>query len=260
MLTFIGLGLYDDRSITVEGRDALRTADRAYAEFYTSKLIGTSIDDLESYHGTEIEVRDRAGIEQEPDDILAAAETEDVAFLTAGDTMISTTHVDLRLRAHDRGIETRVIHGVTAQTATSSLTGLQNYRFGKATTLPFPYAHGADGLPASVTNTIDDNRADGLHTVVYLDIKADRADREEYMTADIGAELLAEAYPDLVGVVVARAGSPEPLVEAATMTDLADRSFGEPLHLLVIPGECHLLEADALVELAGADRETLDVV
>ncbi len=34
--------------------------------------------------------------------------------------MISTTHVDLRLRAHERGIETRVIHGVTAQTATSS--------------------------------------------------------------------------------------------------------------------------------------------
>ena len=256
MLTFIGLGLYDERSITVEGQAALRNADRAYAEFYTSKLIGTTIDELESYHDADIEVRDRAGVEQEPDDILAAAESEDVAFLTAGDTMISTTHVDLRLRAHERGIETRVIHGVTAQTATSSLTGLQNYRFGKATTLPFPYAHGADGLPASVTDTIDENRADGLHTVVYLDIKAEQ---EEYMTADRGAELLAEEYPELVGVVVARAGSPEPLVEAGTMTELADREFGEPLHLLVIPGECHLLEADALVELAGADREQLDI-
>ncbi|RKD98008.1 diphthine synthase [Halopiger aswanensis] len=262
MLTFIGLGLYDERSITVEGQEALRNADRAYAEFYTSKLIGTTIDDLESYHDVEIEVRDRAGVEQEPDDILAAAEDEDVAFLTAGDTMISTTHVDLRLRAHDRGIETRVIHGVTAQTATSSLTGLQNYRFGKATTLPFPYAHGADGLPASVTETIDENREDGLHTVVYLDIKVghERAEEDEYMTADRGAELLAEEYPDLVGVVVARAGSPDPLVEAGTMTDLADREFGDPLHLLVIPGDCHLLEADALVELAGADREQLDIV
>ncbi len=260
MLTFIGLGLYDERSITVAGQDALREADRAYAEFYTSKLIGTSIDDLEAYHGVEIEVRDRAGVEQHPDDILAAAETEDVAFLTAGDTMISTTHVDLRLRAHDRGIETRVIHGVTAQTATSALTGLQNYRFGPSTTLPFPYAHGADGLPASVTNTIDDNRAEGLHTVVYLDIKADRADREEYMTADVAADLLAAEYPDLVGVVVARAGSPEPLIDAGTMTELADREFGEPLHLLVVPGACHLLEADALVELAGAERGQLDVV
>ncbi|OAQ54736.1 hypothetical protein HTG_04005 [Natrinema mahii] len=261
MLTFIGLGLYDERSITVEGQEALRAADRAYAEFYTSELIGTTIADLESHHDVEIEVRDRAGVEQHPEDMLEAAATEDVAFLTAGDTMISTTHVDLRLRAHDRGIETRVIHGITAQTATSALTGLQNYRFGKATTLPFPYAHGADGLPASVTETIDANRADGLHTVVYLDIKIghERTEEDEYMTADVGAELLAEEYPDLVGVVVARAGSPDPLVEAGTMTDLADREFGDPLHLLVVPGECHLLEADALEELAGADRDALEI-
>ncbi|AFZ71356.1 diphthine synthase [Natronobacterium gregoryi] len=262
MLTFVGLGLYDERSITVEGQQALRNADRVYAEFYTSKLIGTTVEDLEVHHGIEIEVRDRTGVEQEPDEILEAAKEETVAFLTAGDTMISTTHVDLRLRAHERGIETRVIHGVTAQTATSSLTGLQNYRFGKATTLPFPYAHGADGLPTSVTETIDANREDGLHTVVYLDIKVDhdRTEEDEYMTADLGAKLLAEEYPDLVGVVVARAGSPDPLVEADTMTELADRDFGDPLHLLVVPGECHLLEADALVELAGADRDALDVV
>ncbi|NUB93014.1 diphthine synthase [Haloterrigena sp. SYSU A121-1] len=260
MLTFIGLGLYDEQSITVEGRDALRNADRAYAEFYTSKLLGATAADLESAHDVDVEVRDRAGVEQHPDDILEAAESEDVAFLTAGDTMISTTHVDLRLRAHDRGIETRVIHGVTAQTAASSLTGLQNYRFGKATTLPFPYAHGADGLPASVTDTIDANREDGLHTVVYLDIKVDHelTDEDEYMTADVGADLLAEAYPDLVGVVVARAGSPDPLVAAGTVSELADREFGDPLHLLVVPGECHALEADALVELADADRDALE--
>ncbi|UTF55113.1 diphthine synthase [Natronosalvus rutilus] len=256
MLTFVGLGLYDERSITVEGRDALRNADRAYAEFYTSQLVGTTVESLEDHHGIDVEVRDRAGVEQHPDDILESAETEDVVFLTAGDTMISTTHVDLRLRAHERGIETRVIHGITAQTATSSLTGLQNYRFGKATTLPFPYAHGADGLPASVTETIEANREANLHTVVYLDIKAERG---EYMTADVAAELLADAYPDLVGVVVARAGSPDPLIEAGTMTDLAEREFGDPLHLLVIPGELHLLEADALCELAGADRDDLEI-
>ena len=257
MLTFVGLGLYDERSITVEGRDALQNADRVFAEAYTSELLGGGFEPLEDAYGVEIEVRDRAGVEQDPEPILEAAEAGDAVFCTAGDTMISTTHVDLRLRAHERGIDTRIVHGVTAQTAASSLTGLQNYRFGRATTLPFPYAHGADGLPASVTDAIDDNRERGLHTVVYLDIKVER---DEYMTADVGASLLAETYPDLVGVVVARAGSPDPVVEAATMTDLADGEFGDPLHLLVIPGEVHLLEADALVELASADRESLDVV
>jgi len=134
MLTFIGLGLYDERSITVEGREALRSADRVFAEFYTSRLVGADVDDLEAYHDTEIEVRAREGVEQDPEAILAAAEDGHTAFLTAGDTMISTTHTDLRLRAEERGIDTRVIHGVTAQSAASSLTGLQNYRFGKATT------------------------------------------------------------------------------------------------------------------------------
>ncbi|MEM4782090.1 MAG: diphthine synthase [Halalkalicoccus sp.] len=270
MLTFIGLGLYDERSITVEGRDALRNADRAFIEQYTSRLVGTDLETLETEHGVGIELRDRAGVEGDPEAILSAAETESVAFLTAGDPMISTTHVDLRLRAADRGIDTRIVHGTTAEAAASSLTGLQNYRFGPATTLPFPYAHGAEGLPASVTNTIDENRKRGLHTLVYLDIKVggsptgnrnvrrsgDKSDRDEYMTADVAAGLLAAEYPETLAVAVCRAGSREPLVVADSLSALATREFGEPLHLLVIPGNLHHIESEALRAFAGAP-ETL---
>ncbi|EJN60432.1 diphthine synthase [Halogranum rubrum] len=255
MLTFIGLGLYDERSITVEGRDALRDADRAFAEFYTSKLIGTTVEDLSAHHGLDIEVRDRAGTEQDPTPILDAAEEEDVVFLTAGDTMISTTHVDLRLRAVERDIETRVIHGVTAQSAASGLTGLQNYRFGKAVTLPFPYAHGGDDVPKSVVDSIEANLERGLHTLVYLDIKAHR---DEYMTASTAAEMFADGWEDRLAVVVARAGSPEPLVAADRFSALAEREFGGPLHMLVIPGDLHHVEAEALETLGGCPSELLD--
>ena len=263
MLTFIGLGLYDERSITVEGQEALRAADHAYAEFYTSRLVGADVADLETYHGVDIEVRDRPGVEQDPDDMLAKAAASDVAFLTAGDTMISTTHADLRLRAEERGIETRVIHGVTAQSAASSLTGLQNYRFGKAVTLPFPYAHGGDRVPESVTETIEANRERGLHTVVYLDIKVGMGprgpdpDHEEYMTADHAAALFAEEWRDELAVVIARAGSPDAVVAADRLSALAERDFGDPLHLLVIPGDLHHVEADALAGLAGAPADLL---
>jgi diphthine synthase len=254
MLTFVGLGLYDERSITVEGRDALADADRAFAEFYTSHLVGATVADLEAYHDVEIEVRDRAGVEQHPEEILDAAADDHVVFLTAGDTMISTTHVDLRLRAVERGIETRLIHGVTAQSAASGLTGLQNYRFGKAVTLPFPYAHGADGVPQSVTDSIEANRERGLHTLVYLDIKADR---EEYMSADYAAEMLAEGWRDVLGVAVARAGSENPVIVADRLSALADREFGDPLHMLVIPGDVHHVEADALRTLGGAPDDVV---
>ena len=258
MLTFIGLGLYDEDSITVEGREALQNADRVYAEFYTSRLVGAEVADLEAAYGVDIEVRDREGVERDPEPMLSAAADGDVAFLTAGDTMISTTHTDLRLRAADRGIDTRVIHGVTAQSAASSLTGLQNYRFGKAVTLPFPYAHGGDGVPDSVIKSIEANRERGLHTLVYLDIKVGTGptgpdpDHEEYMTADYAAKLLAEGWTDALGVVVARAGSPDPVVAADALSALADREFGDPLHMLLIPGDLHHVEAEALVGLAGA--------
>lgn len=253
MLTFIGLGLYDERSITIEGREALQAADAVFAEFYTSKLGGASVADLETYHDVAIEVRDRNGVERQPGPILDAAEAGDAAFVTAGDTMISTTHVDLRLRAHERDIETRVIHGPTAETAASSLTGLQNYRFGKATTLPFPYAHGGDGVPESVIDVLEANRERGLHTLVYLDIKAQD---DAYMTAPTAADLLASHWDaDALGVVVARAGSPDPLVRADTLGALGSMDVGEPLHLLVVPGDLHHIEAEALRELAGAPIE-----
>jgi len=253
MLTFIGLGLYDERSITLRGRDALQAADTAFAEWYTSRLAGASLDDIEAAHGTEIEVRNRAGVEQSPDPILDAAEHGEAAFLTAGDTMISTTHVDLRLRAHERGIDTRVIHGTTAQTAASSLTGLQNYRFGKATTLPFPETHG--GVPDSVVETIEANRERDLHTLVYLDIDGEN---ERFLTGDSAARALAEPLGDPTGIVVGQAGSDDPTVRAAPLSTLAEESFGPPLHLLAVPGSLHPLEADALTALAGAPEASLE--
>jgi diphthine synthase len=264
MLTFVGLGLYDERSVTVRGRDAVRGADRVFAEFYTSRLAGATVADLEATHGVDIEVRDRAGVERDPAPILDAAAAGDAVFLTGGDPMVSTTHADLRLRAHERGVGTRVIHGTTASTAAASLTGLQNYRFGKATTLPFPSSHGGEGVPDSVLDTVRDNRDRGLHTLVYLDIDRDKGhdpggggsgaetDTEaRYMTGNHAAGLLADAGLSGVGVVVGQAGSDDPTVRADRLGTLADGDFGPPLHLLVLPGELHPLEREALEAFGG---------
>jgi len=256
MLTFVGLGLYDERSITLRGRDALRAADRVFAEFYTSRLAGTTVDDLAAYHDVEIEVRDRDGVEVDPSPVLEAAESDETVFLTGGDPMISTTHVDLRLRAHERGVDTRIVHGTSASTAAAGLSGLQNYRFGKATTLPFPRGSSADDVPGSVVETIRANRERGLHTLVYLDIEAERG---AFMAADVAAGLLASPLDDPLGVGIARAGSPDPTVAADRLSALADRDFGAPLHLLVVPGDLHHLEAEALVAFGGAPPDLVDV-
>jgi diphthine synthase len=256
MLTFVGLGLYDEDSVTLRGQNAIRAADTVFAECYTSVLAGTTLERLESAHDVTIEVRNRAGVEENPEPILAAAERDSTVFLTGGDPMVSTTHVDLRLRAADRDIETRIVHGTTAQTAASSLTGLQNYRFGKATTLPFPEVHPTDGLPQSVLDVVSENRKRNLHTLVYLDIDPD-ADR--YLHGPAAAERLADRHrADALGVIVARAGSADPTVRADRLDRLATADVGPPLHLLVLPADLHDLEAEALETLADAPADLID--
>jgi diphthine synthase len=255
MLTFVGLGLYDERSVTLRGREAIAGADEVFAEFYTSRLAGATVADLEAAHGVDIAVRDRAGVERDPEPVLEAAGAGDAAFLVAGDPMISTTHVDLRLRARERGIGTRVVHGTTAQTAASSLTGLQNYRFGKATTIPFEGSHGGEGVPDSVLGTVAANRERGLHTLAYLDIDIDGED--EYMTGDRAAGRLVDVGEEGLAVVVGQAGSDDPTVVADRLPALREQSFGPPLHLLVLPGDLHPLERDALHAVGGAPEDAL---
>ncbi len=255
MLTFVGLGLYDERSITLEGQAAIRGADHVFAEQYTSRLAGATVRDLERFHGVDIERRDRAGVEQHPGAILQPAETDDVAFLVGGDPLVATTHVDLRLRAHDQGIDTRIVHGTSAQTAAAGLTGLQNYRFGKATTLPFPGSRGP-AVPDSVIETLHENWTRGLHTLVYLDIEAAE---DRYLTADAAAATLADATDDVLAVAVARAGSQAPVVAADRLSALAARDFGSPLHFLVVPGRLHELEAEALIAFADAPAELVEL-
>jgi diphthine synthase len=75
------------------------------------------------------------------------------------------------------------------------------------------------------------------------------------MTADTAAGLLARGWQDELAVAVARAGSPSPVVAADSLSALAGRTFGDPLHLLVVPGDLHHLEADALERLGGAPAD-----
>ena len=168
MLTFIGLGLYDVRDISLKGLDAVRKADVILLERYTSLLTGSTHEKMEAFYGKHVRLLSRGDVEQHPEDFLSEAETKNVAFLTAGDPMVSTTHIDLRMRAAARGIATAIIHGASISSAVSGLSGLQNYRFGKSCSLPFPYKNWSPVAPVEV---IARNREAGLHTIVYLDIQ-----------------------------------------------------------------------------------------
>jgi diphthine synthase len=77
------------------------------------------------------------------------------------------------------------------------------------------------------------------------------------MTASTAAELLAGELGERLAVAVCRAGSPDPVVVADSLPALAKRAFGDPLHMLVLPGDLHHVEREALAALAGAPERLL---
>jgi diphthine synthase len=261
MLTFIGLGLYDEKDISVKGLEAVQRADRVYAEFYTSRLMGASFEALEAYYGKKIILLSRSEIEVDPL-WLEKAMDSDVALITGGDPMVSTTHLDLRLRAIDMGIETRLIHSSSIVTAVSGITGLQNYRFGRSTTIPFPYlSRGKRIVPETPYLALKENLERDLHTMLFLDIQEPR-----YMTVNEGAQLLLEMernrgeclLDNRIAVGIARAGSDDARVKADLFHKLMEHDFGGPLHILVVPARLHFMEARALQGLAGAPPEVAE--
>ena len=100
MLHVIGLGIGDERDITVRGLEAVRASSKVYLEAYTSQLVtGLDTTKLEAMYGKRVTLADRECVEQGVEEILQAAREERIAFLVVGDPFAATTHCDLLLRA-----------------------------------------------------------------------------------------------------------------------------------------------------------------
>ena len=258
-LVLVGLGLYDEKDVSIRGLEEIREADTVFAEFYTSLMPGLSIPKLEEMTGKEVKIVARRILEDEEGELIfEAAKNGKAVLLVPGDPLISTTHVDLRISAKKRGIKTRVIHGASAVSAVRGVSGLQNYKYGKAVTVPFSDQGFVSETPY---NVIHENKRRGLHTMCYLDIKAEE---QRYLTIREALQTLLElekhkkkqiVTPGTLVVGVARAGSAEPAVKAGYIEEVINYDFGAPPHTLIFPGKLHFMEAEALITLADAPEE-----
>ncbi len=260
VLYFVGLGLYDETDITLKGLNVIRKCDTVFAEFYTSLMAGTSIERIEKLIGKPVIKLKREDVELNFEKtVLSRAKNENVAFLTAGDPMVATTHSELRIRAKRMRVKSYVIHAPSIYSAVA-VTGLQIYKFGKSATVAYPEGN---WFPTSHYDVIKGNMERGLHTLLFLDIKADEG---RYMTANEAMEILLKIEDmrkahvftdDTLAVVLARAGSIEPTIRAGYVGDLVKEDFGGQPHVLIVPGKLHIVEAEYLVEIAGAPEEIL---
>jgi len=262
-LIFVGLGLYDEKDISLRGLEEIREADAVFAEFYTSLMPGLSIQKLEEMTRKAVNIVSRRVLEEEEGkQLFEEAKKGKVVFLVPGDPLIATTHVDLRIRAEKQGIRTRVIHGASVVSAVKGISGLQNYKYGKAVTIPFSEKGFVSETPYRV---ISENRDRGLHTMCYLDIKAEE---QRYLTIKEALQTLLELEKlkkeqvitsRTLVVGVARAGSIEPVVKAGYLEEVMNHDFGAPPHTLIFPGKLHFMEAEALITLADAPEEVKEM-
>ncbi len=255
-LIFIGLGLYDEKDISVKGKELVKSADYVFCEFYTSQLAGADLETIKKELGIDIRMLSREEVESKAIPLEAASKGRTV-FLTAGDPMAATTHVDLRLRAQDRGLSTRLVHSSSIFSAAPSALGVQHYKFGKTVTMPFP----RESYPRSPYDNITTNKRNGFHSLVLLDI--DGAGNR-YMTVNEGIEVLLELEEnhnkktitgDTVLAGLARVGSNNPSLKAGYPEYILEHDFGGGLQCMVVFGDLHFMEIESLMKIADAPEE-----
>lgn len=242
---FIGLGLGNEKDITVKGLEAVKKCDIVYLENYTSILSCTK-EDLEKFYGKNITLANRKKVENDDNEIIKNSKSKNVAFLVAGDSMAATTHIDLYLRAKKEGIKCFVIHNSSIMTAVG-VTGLQLYKFGKTTSIPMENEN-----IETPYDVLKGNLSLGLHTLFLLDLNPEE---EKFMKVNDAIRYLLKVElkrnekifsEKTLCVGCARVGSDNQVIKAGTAKELMKFDFGKPVHCLIVPGKLHFMEDEAL--------------
>jgi diphthine synthase len=244
-LYMIGIGLNDEKDISVKGLELIKKADKVFLETYTS-ILQISLSKLEKFYGKKIISANRELVENKSDEILNDALNVDVAFLVIGDVFSATTHTDLKHRAIEKGIKVIIVNNASVLTAVG-ITGLELYKFGKTTSIPFPQK-GFE--PETPYNVIKSNN--NLHTLVLLDLKPEE---NAFMTVNdaITYLLIIEEkkdefifYKEKKCIGIARLGNNDCIIKYGKVKDLMKFDFGKPPHCLIVPGKLHFMEEEAL--------------
>ena len=205
VLYFIGLGLSDEKDITVKGLEVVKRASKVYLEHYTAVLM-IDKEKLEAFYERPVILADREFVESGCDEMIEAAKAvdgkeEEICFCVVGDPYCATTHSDLYMRCVKEGVRVEVIHNASIVSA-MGCCGLQVYRYGEIISIPF---FTEKWKPYGFYDKIKANRKAGLHTLCLLDIKVKEPTLESlargkpkympphYMKTDCAAAQLLEA-------------------------------------------------------------------
>ncbi len=248
MLYLVGLGLYDEKDISLRALEILKSADEIYAENYTNFYHG-NLKNIEAIIGKNINTLKRNDIES-GEILYKDALLEDIVLLVPGDPMLATTHSSIILDAEKRKIKVKVIHSSSIYSAIAE-TGLMAYKFGRTTTIAFPYK---DTIPSSPYKIFKENSERNLHTLMLLDIDVEG---DKFLSINHGLEILLKleenAKDDIVRkatfVCCARLGSDAPIIKTVKGKDIEkilNFDFGNPPHCIIAAANLHFIEEEMI--------------
>ena len=230
-LFLIGIGLSDEKDISVKGLEIVKKSSKVYLENYTS-LLQISKEKLEAFYGKNIILADREQTENKMQQILDEARKEEVALLIVGDVFSATTHITYLMECKKQNIDVHIIHNASILTAVGEV-GLELYKYGKVTSVPFAESNTSHEV-------IESNRKNNLHTLVLLDLDPDR---KRFVTISEAVQRL-KLTENIVGC--ARLGADSKIVFGSPAV-LQRVDFGNPPFCLVVPApKLHFVEEEAL--------------
>jgi len=249
VLTFIGLGFAGERGLTKEASEALEKSDIVYLETYTSPISNNIAKTLNAQEASRTFVEDGRKI-------LAEASEKNVALLCYGDPMVATTHMELRMRAERQNIKTRVIHNASIYSAIAGETGLHSYKFGRTVTM----TRAAPAKNLYVYHSLHANLLNGLHTLILLEY--DKSS-EFFLSPSEAIKSLLETEneqkklvipKDCFIIVCSRIGQKDQKIVVGTAESLSKKIFGKPPHAIILTGELHYTEEEAIQVLCKASK------
>lgn len=247
-LYLIGLGLSTEKDISVKGLEIIKRCEKIYLENYTS-LLQCPITDLEKFYGKKIILANREKTEQQFSEILKEAKSKEVAFLVIGDPFSATTHTELFKEAKEKRIPVKVIHNASILTAIG-ITGLQLYKFGKTTSIPFLDNYNNLETPY---NILRENQYLDIHTLFLLDLKPEE---NRFMAVNQALDILETIEKrkkeniikkGMLVIGCARLGSDDFMIKAGPLEKIKKIDFGKPPLCLIIPArKLHFVEEQML--------------
>ncbi|RLJ00907.1 MAG: diphthine synthase, partial [Candidatus Aenigmatarchaeota archaeon] len=238
-LYMIGIGLNDEKDITVKGLDIVKKCSKVYLESYTSKL-NCSIEDLEKFYEKKVIPVDREFVENHTDELLT--NEEDIALLIIGDVFSATTHYAVFMRAKELGIKVHIIHNASVLTAVG-ITGLSLYKFGKTASIPFENEN-----IESPYDVLKENK--NLHTLFLLDLNPKQ---NKFMPASEAIDYLMRIEEkrkenvftkEKLCIVCAQLGSDSPVIRAGSAEELLNLKIDKFPQCLIVPGDLNFIEEE----------------